>query len=42
MPASFFCSEGSGRPLSVRAPARQVSLLVASNPSKGTFGILIK
>lgn len=41
MPASIFCSGGSGRPLSVRSSARQVSLQVAPNPGRGDFKVFI-
>ncbi|MBC6699840.1 PA14 domain-containing protein [Hymenobacter puniceus] len=41
MPSGIFCSGGSGRPLRVRTAARQVSLQVAPNPNKGSFGVHI-
>ena len=41
MPPSIFCSGGSGRPLGVWPPDRRVSLLVAPNPSRGSFGVRI-
>ncbi|AII51721.1 PA14 domain-containing protein [Hymenobacter sp. APR13] len=41
MPPSIFCSGGSGRPLGVRPAARQSSMVVAPNPSKGSFGVRI-